>query len=71
MTNLERMSEHITFDSGKGSYCAPCIICGELVKLRLNEERMLGYGKTPSPKVCDKCREAVLTLREIFEGVEE
>ena len=43
-----------------------CIICGESVPLTPNEIIMLeqGHGRQISSKVCDKCKQAVLHMRE-------
>lgn len=51
-----------------GSYLAmPCLICGDSVMLTSREEMSLQYGRHIHSKVCDKCREAVLCMREQME----
>jgi hypothetical protein len=41
-----------------------CIICGETIELTPNEEASLYYGHSIGSKVCDKCKQAVLYIRE-------
>ena len=41
-----------------------CIICGEPVTLTQNERIRLEHGHCIHSKVCDKCRAAVLRIRE-------
>lgn len=43
-----------------------CIICGEMVKLTSEEILALKYDKIPGPKVCDKCKAAVLHMRDLI-----
>ena len=50
-----------------GTYC---IICGESVPLTQNEEMSLRYGHCIHSKVCDKCKAAVLRMREQVEQEE-
>ena len=51
----------------KGSLGMACIICGESVELTPNEVMSLEYGSHIRSKVCDKCRAAVLRMREQME----
>lgn len=51
----------------KGSLGMPCIICGESVELTPNEVMSLEYGSHIRSKVCDKCKTAVLCIREQME----
>ena len=44
-----------------------CIICGESIELTENENIALMYGKTVGPKVCDKCKEAIMNVRYLLE----
>lgn len=44
--------------------CMPCIICGESVELTEMEEAQLRYGRCIHSKVCDKCKAAILYMRE-------
>ena len=46
--------------------CVRCLICGESVELNDTEETVLKYGKSVS-KVCGKCRNAVMKMREVME----
>lgn len=48
--------------------CTCCIICGESVPLTQNEVTSLEYGHDIHSKVCDKCRAAVLRMRELMEA---
>lgn len=41
-----------------------CIICGESVLLTEEEEATLRYGHHIHSKVCDKCKAAILHMRE-------
>ena len=43
---------------------ASCLICGENVPLEEFEQRRIRFGSYIDPKVCDKCREAVLEMRK-------
>lgn len=43
-----------------------CIICGEMVELTSEEKLALKYDKIPGPKVCDKCKAAVLHMRDLI-----
>ena len=45
-------------------FSVSCIICGESVKLTQDEEWSLKYGHSIGSKVCEKCRQAVLRMRE-------
>lgn len=45
----------------------PCIICGESVALTSNEVLSLEHGLHIHSKVCDKCKAAVLRIREQME----
>lgn len=40
-----------------------CIICNEFTELTDDEYEELVYGNTRIYKVCDKCREAVMKIR--------
>lgn len=44
--------------------CLPCIICDEAVELTEMEEARLDYGHHVGSKVCDKCKAAILYMRE-------
>lgn len=47
--------------------CTCCIICGESVPLTQNDRIRLEHGHNIHIKVCDKCRTAVLRMRELME----
>ena len=42
----------------------PCIVCGKSVPLTENEALLVGRGHCIHSKVCDKCKEAVVYIRE-------
>lgn len=45
-----------------------CIVCSESVLLtQLEEEKMVRYGMTIGSKVCGKCKQAILYIRERIE----
>ena len=44
-------------------YAMPCIICGDSVELTENESYSVRQGHIISPKVCDKCKAAVMKIR--------
>ena len=48
----------------KFSMCAPCIICEESVELTEAEEIAARYGHFNGCKICDKCKQAVMYVRE-------
>jgi hypothetical protein len=43
--------------------CMACLFCGEPVGLDEMEKARLDHGMYIHPKVCDKCKEAVLYIR--------
>ena len=47
--------------------CTCCIICGEPVPLTPNDVVSLEHGRDIHSKVCDKCKAAVLRMRELME----
>lgn len=51
-------------DNIKHTYSTPCIICEESVELTSNEVEMILVGCKLNPKVCNKCKEAVMYIRE-------
>lgn len=61
ITNFQQIEDHIV-DSSRLSVA--CIICGETIELTPNEEASLYYGHSIGSKVCDKCKQAVLYIRE-------
>lgn len=50
-----------------GKLCISCLICGEPVPLTEMEESRLDYGLPIHSKVCDKCKVAILYMREQME----
>ena len=48
--------------------CACCIICGESVPLTPNDVISLEHGHDIHSKVCDKCKAAILRMRELMEA---
>ena len=53
-----------TMGPDKSYLGAPCIICDESVPLTQNEILSLEHGHHIHSKVCDKCKAAVLRMRE-------
>ena len=41
-----------------------CVVCGEKIKLSENDLRRIACGSPIAPKICDKCRNAILWARE-------
>jgi hypothetical protein len=48
----------------KARICTSCIICEESIPLTEWEESALSYGHHIHSKVCDKCKAAILYMRE-------
>lgn len=48
----------------KYKICLPCIVCGESAELTKEEEVRLDYGRHVGSKVCDKCKAAILYMRD-------
>ena len=48
----------------KFSYSMPCIVCGEPVELSTEEILSLEYGHSIHSKMCNKCKAAILYMRE-------
>lgn len=44
-----------------------CIVCGETVELTPNEEMSLRYGHSVGSKMCEKCKQAILYIRNRIE----
>ena len=60
--------ERITVNKAVTSMlCIGCLICGESVPLSVEEESTLMNGIKIGPKICDKCRNAILKMRENIE----
>ena len=47
-----------------------CLVCGESVALEEWEERRLDYGLSIHSKICDKCKTAILYMRDQMEQKE-
>ena len=54
-------------DTPSFRYSIGCIICGESVELSELEVAQLEHGHHVHSKVCDKCRMAILYLRNQIE----
>ena len=51
-------------DQPKMRMCMACLICGESVPMTEMEEVALRFGNHVHSKICDKCRETILYMRE-------
>ena len=51
----------------KVSIATPCLICGEMIELTEIEESAVLCGES-FYKVCDKCKQAVMKMREQIKG---
>ena len=51
-------------ETRKWHICMTCIICNELVEMNELEQMKLDFGQSICPKVCEKCRLAVLRMRK-------
>ena len=51
----------------KAQLCISCLICGESVPLTEMEESRLQAGMNIHSKICDKCKAAILYMREQME----
>lgn len=47
--------------------CTSCIVCSESIPLTQEEELSLQYGHSIHSKICDKCKQAILHMREQIE----
>lgn len=45
-----------------------CLVCGEGVRLTTEEEYAMRSGFHVNPKICDKCKEAILHIRKSIEN---
>ena len=64
--NIEGIDIGRAYMNSKISIGVPCIICGEIVKLTELEESIT-RGREIF-KVCDKCKQAVMKMREQIKG---
>lgn len=55
------MAEYIQFNKGDCGLGTPCLICGDSVKIQYPNE---------TPKICDKCKAAVMAMRAKMDGEE-
>lgn len=53
-----------TLHNKKWSLGTPCIVCGETVPFTEYEEMLVYSGHNIQSKMCDKCKKAVLYIRE-------
>lgn len=51
------------------SYSVECIICGESITLNDKEVMFIRHGHTLQPKICDKCKNAVLYIRNNIDNI--
>ena len=49
-------------------YSVECIVCFEPVQLTAYEEQLVRNGRHIPPKVCNKCREAIMHIRNKLEN---
>ena len=65
--------EHLNFiENNLGcKLCVGCLICDESVPLTEQEEIAMRYGHPIHSKVCDKCRAAILYMREQMPSTQE
>lgn len=61
---MKQTESIFTISQANFRLCASCIICGESVELTEMEEAQLRYGRYIHSKVCDKCKAAILYMRE-------
>lgn len=61
----------IKIDSNACTLGISCLICGESVELDEMELARLNYGLDIHPKICDKCKYAILYYRRKFESDED
>lgn len=62
--------DNITVDTlrnNKLQLGTPCIVCGETVPLTEDEEMLVYGGRNIQSKMCDKCKKAVLFIRELLD----
>lgn len=55
----------------KPKYVIQCLICDETVELSETENSCLNYGLFINPKICDKCKQAILYARRMMENQED
>lgn len=67
---MENKTATINIKLNNIGLATPCIVCGESVKLTPNEEITLRYGHDIHRKICDKCKQAILYIREQVEKSE-
>ena len=48
----------------KAHLCTSCIVCGDSIPLESNEEEAYLHGLYAHNKICDKCKAAILYVRE-------
>ena len=45
----------------------PCLICNEPIKISEYTDNRLRHEQWVNPKICDKCKQAILKVREVME----
>lgn len=66
--------DNITVDTPRNNKLwlgTPCIVCGETVLLTEDEEMFVYGGCKIQSKMCDKCKKAVLFIREQLDRTTE
>ena len=49
------------------SFATSCLICNESIPLDDFEIARIKYGRDIAPKICDKCKNAVMQMRKELE----
>ena len=57
----------VKIDKGSVKLSIPCLICNEPVELDEMELARLDHGLGTHPKICDKCKKAILHYRKELE----
>ena len=52
------------------SLCTPCVICGESIPVNKHDEDAFLHGFYVHNQICDKCKAAILYVREQMEQKE-
>lgn len=52
----------------KPKHTIQCLICDEAVELSEMENSRLDHGLSINPKICDKCKQAILYARRMMEN---
>ena len=71
MSEYFEVNESIGIGSQIRNLGTPCMVCGESVKLFPHEVDGLNYGRSPSPKICNKCKRTIMYMRALTDVDEE